>query len=117
MDVPASPAALPEWQAFLRAFQVRCRRPEGRQALERYTTGRLTEWPTQHGDTIAQAVPGPPAQRVQECLTKMAGDEEELHRPRVQQMIAEAPTGDGVLGCDETGVPKPGTASVGAARP
>jgi hypothetical protein len=35
MDVHASPAALPEWPAFLRAFQVRCRRPEGAEALER----------------------------------------------------------------------------------
>jgi hypothetical protein len=35
MDVQASPAALPEWQEFLGAFQVRVRRPEGREALER----------------------------------------------------------------------------------
>ena len=35
MDVPTSPAALPELHAFLGAFQVRFRRPEGREALER----------------------------------------------------------------------------------
>jgi hypothetical protein len=35
MDVHASPAALPELHEFLRAFQVRFRRPEGAEALER----------------------------------------------------------------------------------
>jgi SRSO17 transposase len=116
MDVHASPAALPEWQAFLGGFQVRFRRPEGREALERSTTGRLTERPHKHGDTIAQAVPGTRAQRWQECLTTMPWDEEDLTRQRVQQMIAEATTGDGVLVCDETGVAKQGRASVGVAR-
>ena len=53
MDVQASPAAWPEWHAFLAAFQVRFRRPEGRAALERSTTGLLTELPTKHGDTSA----------------------------------------------------------------
>jgi hypothetical protein len=35
MDVHASPAELPELQAFLGAFQVCFRRPEGAEALER----------------------------------------------------------------------------------
>jgi hypothetical protein len=58
MDVHASPAELPELKAFLGAFQVRFRRPEGADALERYTTGLLTELPNKNCDTIAQAVPG-----------------------------------------------------------
>jgi SRSO17 transposase len=116
MDVQASPAELPELQEFLGAFQVRFRRPEGRQALERYTTGLLTELPHKNGDTLAQAVPGTSAQRLQEFLTKMPWDEEDLNRQRVQKLIAEASTGDGVLVIDETGFPKRGTASVGVAR-
>ena len=96
MDVHSSPAALPELQKFLRAFQVRFRRPEGRQALERYTTGLLTELPTKNGDTIAQAVPGTSAQRLQEFLTNMPWDEEDLNRQRVGKMITEATHGDGV---------------------
>src|ERR671932_1943166 len=116
MDVHTSPAALPELQEFLSAFQVRFRRPEGRQALERYTTGLLTELPNKNGDTIAQAVPGTSAQRLQEFLTKMPWDEEDLNRQRVQKLIAEASTGDGVLVIEETGFPKRGTASVGVAR-
>jgi len=116
MDVHTSPAALPELQEFLSAFQVRFRRPEGREALERYTTGLLTELPNKNGDTIAQAVPGTSAQRLQEFLTNMQWDEEDLNRQRVQQMIAEASMGDGVLVVDDTGFSKQGSASVGVAR-
>jgi SRSO17 transposase len=116
MDVHSSPAALPEFQEFLSAFQVRFRRPEGRAALERYTTGLLTELPNKNGDTIAQAVPGTSAQRLQEFLTNMQWDEEDLNRQRVGKMIAEATHGDGVLVFDDTGFPKQGSASVGVAR-
>jgi SRSO17 transposase len=116
MDLPASPAELPEVQAFLGAFQVRFRRPEGRQALERDTPGLLTELPHKNGDTIAQAVPGTRAQRLQEFLTNMPWDEEDLNRQRVQQMSAEAVVGAGVLILDDTGFPKQGKASVGVAR-
>src|SRR5919198_1539980 len=116
MDVHASPAELPELHALLGAFQVRFRRPEGREALERSTTGLLTELPNKNGDTIAQAVPETSAQRLQEFLTKMQGDEEDLNRQRVQKMIAEARRGDGVLIIDDTGFPKQGTASVGVER-
>jgi hypothetical protein len=70
MDVHASPAEFPELQEFLASFEVRFRRPEGRAALERYTTGLLTELPNKNCDTIAQAVPGTSEQRLQEFLTK-----------------------------------------------
>jgi SRSO17 transposase len=116
MDVHASPAELPELREFLGAFQVRFRRPEGRQALERYTTGLLTELPNKNGDTIAQAVPGTSAQRLQEFLTNMQWDEEDLNRQRVAKMLAEATMGDGALVFDDTGFPKQGTASVGVER-
>jgi SRSO17 transposase len=90
----------------LGAFQVRCRRPEGRQALERYTTGLLTELPNKNGDTMAQAIPGTSAQRRQEFLTNMPWDEEDLNRQRIQKMVAEATLGDGVLVLDDTDFPK-----------
>jgi SRSO17 transposase len=116
MDVHASPAELPELPEFLGAFQVRFRRTEGRAALKRYTMGLLTELPNKNCDTMAQAVPGTSAQRLQEFLTKMPWDEEDLNRQRVQQMIAEATRGEGVLVFDDTGFPKQGTASVGVER-
>ena len=116
MDVPARPAALPEWQECVGAFQVRCRRPEGREAPERSTTGLPTAWPHKPGDTLAQAVPGTRAPRVQACLTNMHWDEEDLNRPRVQRMVVEVTRGDGVLGCAETGFPQHGRDSVGGER-
>jgi SRSO17 transposase len=61
-------------------------------------------------------VPGTNAQRLQEFLTKMPWDEEDLNRQRVQKMMAEASMGNGVLMFDDTGFPKRGNASVGVAR-
>lgn len=116
MDVPASPAEWPELQEFLGAFQVRFRRPEGVEALERYVTGLLTELPNKNCDTIAQAVPGTSEQRLQEFLTNMPWDEADLNRQRVEKMRAEATLGDGVLVLDDTGFSKQGKASVGVAR-
>jgi SRSO17 transposase len=116
MDVHAGPAVLPELQAFLNTFQVRFRRPEGGQALERYLTGLLTALPNKNCDTMAQAIPGTSAQRLQEFLTNMQWDEEDLNRQRVQKMMAEATLGDGVLAVDDTGFPKQGKGSVGVAR-
>jgi SRSO17 transposase len=107
---------LPALQEFLRAFQGCFRGPAGAEALERSTTGLLTELPNKNCDTIAQAVPGTSAQRLQECLTNMPWDEADLNRQRVQKMMAEATPDDGVLGFDDTGFAKQGKASVGVAR-
>lgn len=116
MDVHAGPTELPELHEFWASFQVRFRRPEGRNALERYTTGRLTEVPNKNCDTLAHAVPGTTEQRLQEFLTNMYWDEEDLNRQRVQQMTAEATRDDGVLVFDDTGFPTQGHTSVGVAR-
>src|ERR671931_39491 len=116
MDVHASPDELPELKEFLGSFQVRFRRPEGQEALERYTTGLLTEVPNKNCDTLAQAMPGTSEQRLQEFLTNMQWDEEDLNRQRVQKMAAEASTGDGVLVVDGAGFPKQGKASVWVER-
>lgn len=91
MDVHASPAGLPELKEFLGAFRVRFRRPEGADALERYTTGLLTELPIKNCDTIAHAVPATSEQRLQEFLTNMQWDEEDLNRQRVGKMIEKPP--------------------------
>jgi SRSO17 transposase len=61
-------------------------------------------------------VPGPSEQRLQAFLTQMPWDEEDLNRQRVQQMIAEAPRGEGGLVFDETGFPTQGKGSVGGER-
>ena len=116
MDIHASPASLPELDEFLATFQVRFRRPEGKAALERYLTGLLTELPNKSCDTMAEAVPGTNEQRLQEFLTNMQWDEQDLNCQRVAKMIAEATVGNGVLLFDDTGFAKQGKASVGVAR-
>lgn len=116
MDVHASPDALPELKGCLASFQVRFRRPEGADAPERYTTGLLTELPNKNCDPMARAVPGTSEQRLQEFLTNMQWDEDDLNGQRVHKMVAEATLGDGVLVLDDTGFPKQGKASVGVAR-
>src|SRR3989440_12156014 len=116
MDIHASPASLPELDEFLATFQVRVRRPECQAALERYLTGLLTELPNKNCDTMAEAVPGTSEQRLQELLTNMQWEEQDLNRQRVAKMIAEATVGNGVLLFDDTGFAKQGKASVGVAR-
>jgi hypothetical protein len=74
MDVHASPASLPELDAFLSTFKVRFRRSEARAALERYLTGLLTQLPNKNCDTMAQAVPGTHEQRLQrDCSPPCSG--------------------------------------------
>jgi SRSO17 transposase len=116
MDVHASPAVLPELEEFLASFPVRFRRPEGAHALERYLTGLRTELPNKNCDTMAQAVPGTRAQRLQACLTNRQWDHDDVNRQRVEQRIAAVTVGKGALSLDETGCAKQGTASVGVAR-
>src|SRR2546428_4603066 len=116
MDIHASPASLPELDEFLVTSQVRFRRPEGEAALERSLTGLRTALPNKNGDTMAEAVPGTSEQRLQEFLTNMQWDEQDLNRQRVEKMIAEATVGNGVLLFDDTGFAKQGKASVGVAR-
>jgi SRSO17 transposase len=102
MDVHASPAEWPELKDVLGALQVRFRR-----------TGRLTELPHKHSDTMAQAVPGSSEQRWQEFLTTRQWEAADLNRQWVDKMTAEATLSDGVLGLDDTGFPQQGKTSVG----
>jgi SRSO17 transposase len=66
---------------------------------------------------VAQAVPGPSAQRLQEVLTTRPWDAEDRNRQQVQPLVAEATVGAGGVGRDDPGFPKPGKAAVGMARP
>jgi SRSO17 transposase len=116
MDIHASPTPLPELEEFLSTFTVRFRRPESKAALERYLTGLLTALPNKNCDTMATAVPGTNEQRLQEFLTNMHWDEDDLNHQRVAKLIAEVTLGNGVLVFDDTGFAKQGKASVGVAR-
>jgi SRSO17 transposase len=78
--------------------------------------GLLTALPNKNCDTMAKAVPHTNEQRLQEFLTNMQWDKQDLNRQRVAKMIAEATIGNGVLIFDDTGFAKQGKASVGVAR-
>src|SRR5262249_57618893 len=94
---PHAPSAtLPELDAFLRPFHVHFSRSEGRESLERYLTGLLTEHNNKNCDTIAQVVPGTNQQRLHNLLTGIAFDEDDLNHQRVRTLIQLPTEGDAV---------------------
>lgn len=109
----APSAALPELDEFLRPFHVHFLRSEGRQSLERYLTGLLTEHNNKNCDTIAQVVPGTNKQRLHNLLTGIAFDEGDLNDQRVRTLMQMPTEGDAVLVFDDTGFAKQGNCSVG----
>src|SRR5205823_6227805 len=114
---PHAPSAvLPELDEFLRPFHVHFSRSEGRQSLERYLTGLLTEHNNKNCDTIASVVPGTNQQRLHNLLTGIAFDEDDLNGQRVRTLMQLPSEGDAVLVFDDTGFAKQGQSSVGVQR-
>lgn len=116
MVLKASTEPLPELAEFLAPFAHHFQRSEGREDLERYSTGLLSDIPRKNGDTIAEAIPGANAQRTQELLTRIQWDEAAFNAQRVERMRDEVCLGDGVILLDDTGFVKQGKSSVGVAR-
>jgi len=112
----APSAALPELDEFLRPFHLHFCRSEGRQSLERYLTGLLTEHKNKNCDTIASVVPGTNKQRLHNLLTGIAFDEDNLNDQRVRTLRQLPTEGDAVLVFDDTGFAKQGKCSVGVKR-
>ena len=112
----ASTEPLPELAEFLAPFAHHFGRSEGREDLERYSTGLLSDIPRKNGDTIAEAIPGTNAQRLQELLTRIQWDQAALNAQRVELMRDAVRLGDGVIILDDTGFEKQGKSSVGVAR-
>jgi SRSO17 transposase len=114
---PHAPSAvLPELDEFLRPFHVHFSRSEGRQSLQRYLTGLLTEHNNKNCDTIAQVVPDTNQQRLHNLLTGIALDEDDLNDQRVRTLMQLPSEGDAVLVFDDTGFAKQGKGSVGVQR-
>src|SRR6266446_5627278 len=109
-------AVLPELDEFLRPYHVHFSRSEGRQSLERYLTGLLTEYDNKNCDTIAQVVPGTSQQRLHNLLTGIDWDEDDLNDQRVRTLQQLPSEGDAVLVFDDTGFAKQGQCSVGVQR-
>jgi SRSO17 transposase len=109
-------AALPELDEFLRPFHVHFARSEGRQSLERYLTGLLTEHKNKNCDTLAQVIPGTSQQRLHNLLTGIVWDQDDLNDQRIRTMQQLPSEGDAVLVFDDTGFAKQGQSSVGVQR-
>lgn len=102
--------------AFLEPFSELLRRKAGKHALERYTTGLLSDLSRKTAADIGRALPETDYQRLQEFLTNTAWDFREMDRLRIGQMVKHASVKGGVLIVDDTGFAKKGTHSVGVAR-
>ena len=113
-QAPSEP--LPELAEYLALFDPKVSRKESLAALERYSTGLLTEHPNKNCQTMADIVPGTSGQSLQGLLTEMVWDEVDLNARRVRVMLRLPTEGDGVLVFDDTGFAKQGTHSVGVER-
>jgi SRSO17 transposase len=107
---------LAELAEFLRPFAALVRRSESEHALERYTTGLLSDVSRKTAAGLGRALPGTNGQCLQEFLTRTAWQAREMDRLRIAHMLAHASAGGGVLVLDDTGFAKKGKHSVGVAR-
>ena len=107
---------MPELAGFLAPFRVHFAQGPSAGVLDRYVTGLLTEHPNKNCQTLAEVVPNTNGQSLNNLLTDMAWDEEDLNRQRVQKMSDLKTEGDGVLVFDDTGFAKQGHCSAGVAR-
>lgn len=116
MPLKASTEALPDLAEFLEPFASHFLRSEGREDLERYCTGLLSDLPRKNPTTIAASIPGTHPQRLQELTTEIQWDENALNAQRVERMCEDVRVGEGALIFDDTGFAKQGKDSVGVAR-
>ena len=111
----ASPETLPELATYLKPFAPLFRRSTSRASVERYLTGLLTDLPRKNCDTIAAAVAGTSTERLQHLLTDATWEPQAIDQHRVRAVVAQSPP-QGILGLDDTGLPKQGRSSAGVAR-
>jgi SRSO17 transposase len=112
----ASDKPLPELAEYLAPFHKYFVRSEGRESLERYSTGLLSDIPRKNGQTIEDNVPGTNYQKLQSLMTTIQWDEKGVQQERVGRMRDGVSLEDSVLIVDDTGNPKQGDHSVGVAR-
>lgn len=112
----AGSAPLGDLAEFLKPYGRLVRRAESRRALERYTTGLLSDVPQKNVSALGRVLPGTNGQCLQEFLTRTGWDAAGMDRLRIRDMLARASAGGGVLIADDTGFAKKGKHSVGVAR-
>ena len=112
----AAVSPLEDLEEFLKPFGSLVRRPESRHAMERYTTGLLSDLRRKTASDMGRAVAGTNSQRLQEFLTRTVWDPREMDRLRIEHMMEHGSVGEGVQIVDDTGFAKKGSRSVGVAR-
>jgi SRSO17 transposase len=108
-----SPEGLPELSVFMGHFDEYCHRLETWQAMEDYIKGLLLPIERKNCEQMAAAIPGCHAQRLHNLLTTATWDEHAVNDKRLELFLGREP---GYLIFDDTGIPKKGSGSVGAAR-
>jgi SRSO17 transposase len=117
MAVPkAGPEPLDDLAVFLGPFAELVLRTESREAMERYTTGLLSDLQHKNASEMGRSLPGTSGQKLQEFLTRTRWDPRAMDRLRIAGMVRDASVGGGALVIDDTGFAKKGTASVGVSR-
>ncbi len=117
MVVPkAGPRPMDDLAEFLEPFGELVVRSESREALERYTTGLLSDVSRKTASEIGRSLPSTNGQRLQELLTRTSWEFRQMDRQRIAHMLERASVGKGALIIDDTGLPKKGRHSVGVAR-
>jgi SRSO17 transposase len=111
--IVASGRPLPELADYLSTYDKYFVRSEGRESMERYSTGLLSDIPRKNGETIEDNVPGTNNQRLQSLLTGIQWDHQGVNHEYAGQMRDNVSLGDAVLINDDTGIPKQGEHSVG----
>ena len=112
----AAVSPLEDIEEFLKPFGSLVRRAESRHAMERYTTGLLTDLSRKTASDMGRAVAGTNSQRLQEFLTRTVWDSQQMDRLRIEHMMEHGSVGEGVQIIDDTGFAKKGSRSVGVAR-
>jgi SRSO17 transposase len=117
MAVPkAGPEPLDDLAVFLEPFAELVLRSESREAMERYTTGLLSDLQRKNASEMGRSLPGTSGQKLQEFLTRTRWDAREMDRLRIERMVRDATLGSGALVIDDTGFAKKGKSSVGVGR-
>lgn len=117
MAVPkAGSEPLPDLAGFLEPFADLVVRSESREAMERYTTGLLSDLQHKNASEMGRSLPQTSGQKLQEFLTRTHWDARSMDRLRIGRMRRDAAVGGGALVIDDTGFAKKGRSSVGVTR-
>ena len=115
--VPHAPSyPIPELAEFLSRFRLHFSQKNSALTFERYITGLLTELPNKNCDTLAAVLPETNEQRLNNLLSGIIWDEQDLNRQPIQAMLEITSEGDAALIFDDSGFAKKGAHSVGVAR-